>query len=232
MSGRRRAFRSRKLNNENAIAGIREVHFPDPSIFKNHFDSLREMSMRRAVLLMCQPLLFLLAHTARPSDDHPPPEKPQKPRLCADPAYRQFDFWIGDWDVFEVEHPTVIVAHARVEMILNGCVLHEVYEGLDGHKGESFSIYDVTRNAWHQSWVNDSGYLLTIEGHLQRKSMILEGVDHLPNYKLRQVRGEWRPDSQGAHEKAWRSTDAGATWVTWFDISFRPHVAIAKTSAR
>src|SRR5580704_8368396 len=74
---------------------------------------------------------------------------------CAGDYYRQFDFWIGDWDVFDVERPTVVVAHARVESILNGCVLHEVYEGLDGHKGESFSIYDVTRDTWHQTWVND-----------------------------------------------------------------------------
>src|ERR1700690_1573773 len=98
------------------------------------------MRMRRAVLLMCVASLLLLAPTARPADNHPPTGKPGH-APCSGPAYRQVAFWIGDWDVFEVEHPTAIVAHARVEMILNGCVLHEVYEGLDGHKGESFSIY-------------------------------------------------------------------------------------------
>jgi len=79
--------------------------------------------------------------------------------------------------------------------------------------------------------VNDSGYLLTIEGHLQGKSMTLEGVDHVPNDKLRQVRGEWRADEQGAHEVAWRSTDGGINWATWFDLSFRPHAASSLTSA-
>lgn len=39
-----------------------------------------------------------------------------------------------DWDVFEIERPNVVVARARIEPILNGCVVHEVYEGLDGHK--------------------------------------------------------------------------------------------------
>ena len=170
--------------------------------------------------------LFLLLLTVRCWGDHAPSVKSP----CADPVYRQFDFWIGDWDVFEVERPTVVVARARIEPILNGCVLHEVYEGLDGHKGESFSIYDFTRNTWHQSWVNNSGYLLTIDGHLQGNSMILEGVDHMPYDKLRQVRGEWRPDEQGAHEAAWRSTDRGITWVPWFDLSFRPHASSSKTS--
>ena len=63
------------------------------------------------------------------------------------------------------------------------------------------------------------------------KSMTLEGVDHVLNDKLRQVRGEWRADEQGAHEVAWRSTDGGINWVTWFDLSFRPHAASSLTSA-
>ena len=121
---------------------------------------------------------------------------------CTDGAHRQFDFWIGDWDVFDVERPTVIVAHARVELILNGCVLHEVYEGVGGHKGESFSIYDGTRDTWHQTWVNDQGYLLTIEGRLHGEAMILQGVDQLPDGKPRQVRGEWRTEQHGLREVA------------------------------
>jgi hypothetical protein len=172
-------------------------------------------------------MLFLLAPTAPSSDDHPPTQEPQKPAPCADAAHRQFDFWIGDWDVFEIGQPTIVGptivgARAQVELILNGCVLHEIYEE-KGHKGESFSIYDATRSRWHQSWVNDSGYLLTIEGRLQGKSMILEGVDHLPNNKLRQVRGEWRTEGQGVREVATRSTDGGVTWSPWFDILFLPH---------
>jgi hypothetical protein len=182
--------------------------------------------MTRALMMWTS--IVLLAHTARSWGDHPPTAKPQRLVSCADPAYRQFDFWVGDWDVFEVERPTVIVAHARVELILNACVLHEIYEGVDGHKGESFSIYDVTRHTWHQSWVNDSGYLLTIEGRLGDKAMVLEGIDHLPDGKLRQVRGEWSSTGRGgAHEVAWRSTDGGVTWIPWFDLLFRRHAPAA-----
>jgi hypothetical protein len=173
--------------------------------------------------LMMWGTLILLASTARSWRDHPPTEKLQRLIPCADPAYRQFDFWIGDWDVFDVERPTVVAAHARVELILNGCVLHEVYEDIDAHKGESFSIYDITRNTWHQSWVNDHGYLLTIEGRLQSGAMILQGVDHLPNGTPRQVRGEWRSEDHGVREVAARSIDGGATWSSWFDILFLPH---------
>jgi hypothetical protein len=177
---------------------------------------------------MCVASALLLAHTTRSWCQPPPATAPVHGSApCTDRAYRQFDFWIGDWDVFDIERPTIIVARARVELILKGCVLHEVYESRDGHKGESFSIYDATRSTWHQSWVNDHGYLLTIEGGLQSGAMILQGVDYLADGKPRQVRGEWRAEEHGVREVAARSTDGGGTWVPWFDILFLPHRATA-----
>jgi hypothetical protein len=185
-----------------------------------------EQGMARALLGYAASAVLLTNYaTLSWAEDRPAAAHVQSATPCADGAYRQFDFWIGDWDVFDVERPAVIVAHARVESILNGCVLHEVYQGLDGHKGESFTIYDSTRDTWHQSWVNDHGYLLTIEGRLRGGAMILEGVDHLPNGKVRQVRGEWRSHDEGVREVAARSVDGGTTWVPWFDLVFRPHKA-------
>jgi hypothetical protein len=32
------------------------------------------------------------------------------------------------------------------------------------HKGQSFTIYDVARDVWHQTWVTNRGELLEIEG--------------------------------------------------------------------
>ena len=49
---------------------------------------------------------------------------PTPPAPCAAPVYRQFDFWVGDWDVFEVGG-SIQVAHARVDVVLDGCVLRE-----------------------------------------------------------------------------------------------------------
>jgi len=80
-------------------------------------------------------------------------------------AYRQFDFWAGDWDVLDVRR-SIPVTHARIDLILDGCVLREDYEGTDGHKGQSFAIYDAARKVWHQSWVTNRGELLEIEGKI------------------------------------------------------------------
>lgn len=179
--------------------------------------------MARAVLVYAAATLLLAYAAPSWCGDHPVAANVQSTMPCAGANYRQLDFWIGDWDVFDVERPAVVVAHASVELILNSCVLHEVYEGLDGHQGESFSIYDVTRDTWHQSWVSDHGYLLTIEGRLRGGTMTLAGTDHLPNGKPRQVRGEWRSLDHGVREVAARSTDGGVTWIPWFDLLFLPH---------
>jgi hypothetical protein len=179
--------------------------------------------MKRAVLIWAASAL-LIAHATR-ARCAPLAAAADAPSSvpCSAGVYRQFDFWVGDWDVFDVDRPTVVIARARGELILHGCVLHEVYEAMDGHKGESFSIYDATRDVWHQSWVTDHGQLLTIEGRLHGESMILQGVDQLPDGKARQVRGDWRPEDHGVREVAARSTDGGATWIPWFDLRFQPH---------
>jgi ketosteroid isomerase-like protein len=140
------------------------------------------------------------------------------PASCAAPAYRQFDFWAGDWEVFEIGGATK-VAHARVDVILDGCVLREYYQGTDGHKGQSFTIYDAARNVWHQSWVTNRGELLMIEGEFEDREMVLSGEDHAKGVL---VRGRWKPENGNVREIAVTSTDGGMTWKPWFDLVFRP----------
>ena len=72
--------------------------------------------------------------------------KPGAP--CAAPEHRQFDFWVGDWDVFERANAGQRVARARVGLILDDCVLLEQYTGADGHQGKSFSLYDRATHSW------------------------------------------------------------------------------------
>lgn len=50
--------------------------------------------------------------------------------VCEQPAYRAFDLWIGDWDVYEVKQPHKFTALAKVERILAGGVIHELYDAV------------------------------------------------------------------------------------------------------
>ena len=150
-----------------------------------------------------------------------PPAAP----ACAAPEYRQFDFWLGDWEVYESAAPGTRVARVQVEPVLKGCGVLEIYAGEDGHEGRSFSIYDATRRLWHQTWITNRGQLLLIEGGFKSGSMQLEGAD-LAAYgaRTRLVRGTWEPTGTGVREVAQRSLDGGKTWQPWFDLQFRRHV--------
>ncbi len=47
---------------------------------------------------------------------------------CAGSEFRQFDFWLGDWDTYDMTDTSKAVAGTRVTRILGGCVLREVLE--------------------------------------------------------------------------------------------------------
>jgi hypothetical protein len=161
-------------------------------------------------------LLACISHVAHAA---PPPPG------CSGPEYRQFDFWLGDWDVLDFADRTKIVARVHVESVLDGCGLLESYSDPDGYEGRSFSIYDATRRVWHQTWLTNHGRLLVIEGQLRSGVMDLTGTD-LADYGAhkRLVRGAWQPITEGVREVAARSVDDGKTWQPWFDLLFRRHV--------
>jgi hypothetical protein len=139
---------------------------------------------------------------------------------CTAPEFHQFDFWAGDWDVFETGGSTQ-VAHAQVDSILEGCVLREDYQDTTGHHGQSFTIYDAARKVWHQTWVTNRGELLMIEGTLVNGEITLSGVQDGKTL----VRGTWKPVKEGVREVAVKSADGGKIWTPWFDLMFRPHRA-------
>src|SRR5580704_5856103 len=145
-----------------------------------------------------------------------------KTNSCTAPEYRSFDFWVGNWDAFDVDNPNKKVAHNRVDRILDGCVLLEDYQSAEGEHGQSFTIYDASRKVWHQTWVTNQGALLVIEGNMRGAEMVLSGTDLTADGKKRYVRGTWMPASGGVREIAVTSTDGGKTWRPWFDLMFRP----------
>ena len=149
----------------------------------------------------------------------------EKPQACAAAEYRQFDFWIGDWDAYDVDAPTKAVARNLVDLILDGCVVHEVYDGFNGARGESFSLYDASRHVWHQSWVTNRGQLLLLDGRMDKDTgqMVLQGTDRSQKEGPRLIRGIWKRATDGVRETAEVSGDDGKTWQPLFDIIFRPH---------
>ena len=145
------------------------------------------------------------------------------PTRCAAPEYHQFDFFEGDWDTYDATDSTKIVARNRVTPMLDGCAVREEYAQTDGMRGESFSTYDATRRAWHQSWVTNHGSLLLLDGGLVGGRMELTATQRAADGSSSLVRVAWWTKGRAVRERAEQSKDAGATWTPMFDIVFRPH---------
>ena len=73
---------------------------------------------------------------------------------------------------------------------------------------------------WHQTWVDDGGLLLTLEGKLVGTSMVLEGVGPAQDGKLVKQRITWTPNKDGSVRQLWESVDPKGEWTTVFDGSY------------
>ncbi|MGH8027106.1 MAG: hypothetical protein ACREO0_10310 [Pseudoxanthomonas sp.] len=142
---------------------------------------------------------------------------------CDAAQSRQFDFWLGQW---EVTNPVgQLAGRSRVESILGGCVLLENWDSPTGVSGKSFNLYNADTDRWEQFWVDNSGSRLHLSGALKEGRMALHGVQDKLNAQtgLRQhERITWTPNADGSVRQHWEtSNDDGKTWATSFDGLYR-----------
>lgn len=134
---------------------------------------------------------------------------------CSAPEYRQFDFWIGDWDVVaQPVNPSRPAAHNRISSTQGGCVILEEYATPGGYTGVSISYYDARDAKWYQAWMDNQGSPIIHSGGLSEGSMIL--VDDSDAKSI--ARTTWTSREDGSVRQHWESsTDGGQTWNTVFD---------------
>lgn len=159
--------------------------------------------------------LLLLAIVALPLA---PIEARSAEPACTAAEHRQFDFWLGRWDVFLPDGKKA--GENRIEKAVNGCVLLENWTGQSGLTGTSLNSYDATDRRWHQTWVDSSGARLVLDGAFADGAMIL-GSDSpdpdKPGGTLRQ-RITWTPNADGTVRQLWEtSRDQGNSWKVAFD---------------
>lgn len=142
----------------------------------------------------------------------------QPPRDCASAEHRQFDFWIGEWDVQDGSGKTA--GHNRITSIHGGCALREEWRGASGFTGSSLNVYDRERRRWHQTWVDSSGGLLQLEGTYAGGAMTLSGMAAeagAPEKRTLQ-RIRWTREPDGRVRQLWEASENhGKDWKVVFD---------------
>lgn len=138
-----------------------------------------------------------------------------------DPRYRAFDFWVGDWDVYDPSGQQV--GSNKIEKLLRGCLLLENWTSAYGMSGKSLNYFDAKAGKWRQNWVDEGGGIVRYEGE------VVDGVMHYAGENLSaagqrllsRVTLTPRPDGN-VHHVIETSADDGKTWTASFDGLYVP----------
>lgn len=168
--------------------------------------------MRRTLAVLMLLPLFPFAASARQAP----------PKACTSGAHRQFDFWVGDWEVTD-SAGTTIYGTNNVKLEEGGCLVHENWAGSRGGTGQSLNFFDPLKQQWEQVWVGSDGLVLLITGHLEGASMVLVGDGMAQGGKVVKQRAAWTRQPDGRVRQFWeQSADGGSTWTVAFDGWYRP----------
>lgn len=99
----------------------------------------------------------------------------RRPAGCTSAESRQFDFWLGEWDVSPGQS-SVIVAESVITLHDQGCVILENWRPFRDAHGHSINAYDAANQSWRQTWVDASGTITQYVG-----ARDAEGVIRLDN---------------------------------------------------
>ena len=149
-----------------------------------------------------------------------------------DPRFRQFDFWVGDWDVRPTGQPAVgPPARNTVTLDDNDCVVTEHWSSPSGSVGQSFNIFDRSYGEWRQTWVDNTGGQHDYRGRLVEGNMVFEGDTPAPNGQRGRIPTRLTffklgPDSVRQYSEI--SNDSGRSWQTSYDLTYvRRRAAVA-----
>ena len=136
----------------------------------------------------------------------------------ASPEFRQFDFWIGEWDV---KNPQGVPSgSSSVQLILGQCIIFENWAGGGGNNGKSFNIYDTSDKKWHQTWVDDKGIFTHYIGGLVDGKMVVVADTIISGKKTLAKMTFSKLPNGDVRQFGENSTDEGKTWVTAFDFIY------------
>lgn len=173
-------------------------------------------SRRSPALSLLSIVLFVAAFAAAAQETAPTSPTPEA-QPCSSPEHRRFDFWEGTWEVRNRAQPDRPPATNRLTLTEDGCVLREEYTA-GVYTGTSLSFYDARDGVWRQTWIDNQGQPLHLEGGWRDGAMVMEQrregtIDRIT----------WTPLEDGNVTQVWtRSEDGGESWTTVFDGLYVP----------
>ena len=143
----------------------------------------------------------------------------QKP--CSRPEFRQFDFWVGEWNVF-VTGTTQLAGHSLIQMISGGCAILENWDS-PASTGKSINFIDPVTHKWKQSWAGSyaGGIQEFTNGEYKDGAMRFEfATTDAAGHKLigRFIFYDEKPGQVRQFNET--SNNNGKTWTTGYDFTY------------
>lgn len=146
---------------------------------------------------------------------------------CSKPEYRQFDFWLGEWEVFATNGQKA--GDSKISLMLDSCTIFEEWTSASlqsglRYAGKSFNTYNASTKQWQQTWVDNTGATNEyMQGRFDNNQMIFTSTLFKFSKDTMAVRrmtftnlsaGKLRQHGQ-------ISKDDGATWSTEYHLEYR-----------
>ena len=168
-------------------------------------------------------LFFTIAMTITCA--HPAISQPNRP--CETEAGKQFDFWLGEWDLTwpggqagtpegETGRGTNVVTRE-----LGDCIIQERFS-MPGYEGMSVSTIKRQTGKWHQTWVDSNGGYLALTGEMRDGVMELRTEPFTNPSGDKQINRMIFSDIE-KNSLLWRwqrSLDGGANWEDAWVIQY------------
>lgn len=164
-------------------------------------------------------ILALVACASAPgaaAETAPAPPAPAPP--CSDAVFHEFDFWVGEWDVYGPKGNLAGTNSIRKEEY--GCLLTEHWVNTGGQTGQSYNFVDLATGKWRQVWVSAGATIDYSGGLTDEGAMVLEGAI---GYGAGQpgngakFRGTWTPNEDGSVTQHFQQfDDKKGEWTEWF----------------
>jgi hypothetical protein len=164
------------------------------------------------------PALLIIA-VASWAQTAPPAPAP----ACTAPEHRQFDFWLGEWDVYSTGTDQ-LVGRNLIEKLYDGCTIRESWTPVRGPGGSSFNTWRPDEKVWRQTWVDGGNSHADFKGGLKDGAMVIagrwQGVNGPGTDGYVRITYSRQPDGS-LRQVGVISQDEGRTFQPSFDLTYR-----------
>ena len=139
---------------------------------------------------------------------------------CSTPEARQFDFWLGEWDLTWGEDGR---GSNRITSRYGGCVIEENFNGAPSmeFQGMSVSTYNPKIQKWQQTWVDSQGSYIHLTGEFEDGKMVLINKPPTSDGQVL-FRMVFYNITEDSFEWDWeRSEDGGENWELHWQIHYQ-----------